>query len=276
LKYLLITFILLVTNFAYGEELTELNSSKVKALVSKNYCFGSYLNKKIYFLSDNKIELLSGKEFFNKNDCKDVVDQKIVFERIERTYKKNSVILITKGKTKYYLKNNKFRKINGKTLTKFENIKVKNQVKEIEDNSLRCIVCLFRTSLNFVSVNSKSQYSTEFSWTPRYSVSNHSSFLLSVGASSYFVENEEFNDEVTYALKYKLLYQYRYKQMYLEVGGGQHDFIFYKDSSSLVTVGSGYYFEKERYKIESLFFEFSKVDWRYDILEYKIGLGFSF
>lgn len=285
----------LSVNIFAAKELTKRKELEIKLLIQKEYCVASFSEGQIKVLNGKKIENVTSYNFFQGKyyQCDDNTDINEVHERVIDRYEDDELIIFKKNKKLYTFKNAEFKKFtvsDRMMIDKEERNRSKRQnVKEALFEIQQCAFCQFRLSSNYISIESResylegsTQYSSELSWAPYYSFSRYNGLTLTIGASSYLIENDDLEEEISYALKYQMLYRVYVGNFFAEAGGGVHDFISYDGASLMYTANIGYVFQRrfwfltERVGFKNIFFSASKINWDLDILEYKMGVGINF
>lgn len=282
----LITSILIHT--VQAGTLTNKRISQINSLIKKGYCFVSSKDEKFELLNSKSRKQVSTDEFLSnkKFECINEISRKKILALIIYRYKQDFKILFRKKVKVYHIKDGRFAKFDINRIDKEKSRKLEKITKKEQQDFLlditQCSFCQFKLSANFVKVSDKSQYSGEVSWVPYYKINQKSGLAFSFGAASYSIENKDLKEEVSYAIKYQVLYRYYFDSTFIEAGGGQHDFIYYTDSSSIVTAGIGHIFDKRYWflskavGLNGIFFHVSKINWRIDITEFKFGIGINF
>ncbi len=283
LKNFLYLLILLTSSTTFSKGSISAFNAKVKNLLAKNYDFFAYKQENIHYLTGkNRYKKVSFKELVSPQSFqkrKYIIDANGIAEDILYFSKEKYTILIRKEQKFYSLKNGKFKKFNPIKMRATFNVKPV-RTKTVEKT--HCKYCTFKLSGNFVTVDDIAQVNSEFAWLPYVRLTQTTGLRFSLGASPYFIENDDLETVQSFAIKAQVLLRQYFNLFFVEIGGGTHYFFDYQDFSSIVTTGVGYTFKnkrwflKETFSFNSIFFHASTVNWQKKINEAKLGIGFSF
>jgi hypothetical protein len=271
-----------------ARELSKTRLIEVKSLIKKGYCFASIDKGNFAILDGSKVQKTNAEKFFKRKNfkCSKVVSNKKLLIQIAQRYASGFEIVFRKKSKFYQIKNGEFSKLDKSIRKKETTKKAKKAEREMSKHELlkisKCSFCQFKLSSNYVTLEKSSQFSSELAWAPYYKISSNVGLVLSLASSSYIIEDEDLTSTLSYAFKYQLLVRYYFNHYFIETGAGQHSFIDYNDTSMMYTIGIGNVFKErhwfllENIGLSGLNFQVSKIDWRLDIIEYKLGIGFNF
>lgn len=289
-----ILFFFCSLHYAHSKELSKEKLLKIKGLIKLEYRFAAVKKNNLMALGGAWSEKGSYENFFKDNsfDFERDIDQKKLLEQIKTLYSDGHQIFFRKNLKFYKIKNGKFvsmrqiGNVNKRKLSKNEKKKKKlEKENEIQDELIemgQCLFCQFRFSLNYVNIEGDTQYSGEVDWLPYFKLGDNYGMGLSIGATTYSVENDNLEQILSYGFKFQGFGRYLYKNYFFEAGLGQHYFAEYGETSFMYTLGTGYTFQRKHWFINEkihlghIFVNMSQVNWRLDITEFQFGLGLSF
>jgi hypothetical protein len=281
-------FLVFQSSNSNARELSKTRLIEIKALIKKGYCFASIDKDQFSILSGSNSKKIIAEKFFKRKKfkCTKRIDNKKLLKQIAQRYANGYQIIFRKKTKVYKIENGEFSRLDRSIKKEVAAKKIKKIEKDMGSQELlkisKCSFCQFKLSSNYVLVESSSQFSSEIAWTPYYKLSKKSGLALSLASSSYLIEDKDLKSTLSYAFKYQVLVRHYFNHFFVEIGGGQHNFIDYNDTSMMYTLGIGNVFKErhwfllENIGLSGFNFQVSKIDWRLEIMEYKLGIGFNF
>ncbi|MEX1099981.1 MAG: hypothetical protein WEB87_06120 [Bacteriovoracaceae bacterium] len=293
---LLIVFCVLTPCFAplksFGA--TEL-AQKYSRLMEKGYEFyGHKRDKILYFTHEGSYISISYEEFLKGRhftSSLENLNKKKKLKTVLFFQSDNYRIILRKGERFYALKTDwkqdqetQFKRIYPKKDPKRYGVVPREEfvAKELM-RAAQCPYCHILLSYNQITVDQTGQYSAELSWAPYFALNPSLGVRLSLGASTYFIEDERLNEVYSLGIKSQALLRHTLWNAFVEAGGGHHYFVEYNQHSLIKTAGMGYVFQTPHWVFtrkvlfNNIYIHYSNIDWTIEeIEEIKFGIGFSF
>ncbi len=284
-RIILVLFCLLLSlNSVLADELSTKKLKEISALIKKDYLFFSGDDEQFELLGGSWTKPVTKDDFFHQSyeEISTKIDKSKLFEQIRQAYKGNQKVYLRKDEKNYVVDENRFARVYPpEVLKEQEKLKKEKAVSSLllEINQSR--YGQFKISANYVTVNGVAQFSPELAWLPYFRFSKNAGMATVFSGSTYVTEDDNLQETISLGLRFQLLGRYYMNRFFVEAGGGLHYFVDYKDNSLAYTIGGGYVFKEPLWIISEdvffsgIYFHVSKVDWRQEILESKLGIAIS-
>lgn len=282
--FFILVFLTTFTSFAAPANLGQ----KYSRLMSKGYEFyGHKKDKILYFTHEGSYISIGYKEFLQGGHFTSSLENLNKAKKLDTVLffqSDNYRIILRKGERFYTWQEDGFARIYPEKNPKnYGHVPKKEAVAKELLFAAQCPYCHIQLSYNKVAVKRDTQYSAELSWAPYFPLNENLGARLSLGASTYYIEDDSLDEVYSLGLKTQGLLRYTFWHAFLEAGLGHHYFVEWNQHSLMKTAGMGYIFQRphwvftEKILFNNVFVHYSDIDWELaDIQEIKFGIGFSF